>query len=263
MKTEELLLEEIKGCEIKLWKEMPGEDLLVEDCLFITDMPLVGKGLLQEKAAVLFWLHEANRGEDTGSFPFAIERPEEAEFSYLDKVYRRFRGIPWEIAQTDRCILREMEEKDLDALYELYQDKEISRYTEDLYEDRQKERDYIRSYIEHAYTFWGFGTWIVERKEDHKLIGRVGFNLREGYEDPELGFVIGLPWQKQGLAYEVCAAALRTGKEEYGFTRVQALVREENLASVRLCEKLGFSLQKKVKEQGQEYLFYQIQLAFS
>ena len=241
---------------------MPEEDLLMEECLFITDMPPVGKALLIQKAGVLLWLNEENRREDTGAFPYAVEKPEEIEFSYLDKVYRRFQGLPWEIARTDRCIIREMEEGDLDALYELYQDKEISRYTEDLYEDREEEKEYICSYIEHAYTFWGFGTWIVERKEDHKLIGRVGFNLREGYEDPELGFVIGLPWQRQGLAYEVCMAALKVGKEEYGFTCVQALVQEENLSSAGLLEKLGFSLQKKITEQGQEYLFYKIQLAF-
>lgn len=258
----ETLVEELNQHQIRLWTRMPEEDLPMEECLFLTDMPPVGKALLLQKAGVLLWLNEKNRREDTGAFPYAVEKPEEIEFSYLDKVYRRFQGLPWEIARTDRCIIREMKEGDLDALYELYRDKEISRYTEDLYEDREKEKEYICSYIEHAYTFWGFGTWIVERKEDHKLIGRVGFNLREGYEDPELGFVIGLPWQRQGLAYEVCTAALKVGKEEYGFTCVQALVQEENLASAGLLEKLGFSLQKKIMEQGQEYLFYKIQLAF-
>lgn len=256
------LCKQLDSHGVKLWMEMPNEDLLMEESLFITDMPLVGRGLLQEKAGVLLWLNEDSCKENTTGFPYVVEGLEEVDFSYLNKVYERFNKIPWQIAETKRCFIREMEEGDLEALYELYADKEISRYTEDLYEDREKEREYIRSYIENAYMFWGFGTWVVERKKDHKLIGRVGFNLREGYAHPELGFIIGTDWQRQGLAYEVCLAALQVGRDEYGFDVVQALVCEENLASIRLCEKLGFSCLKKVTEQEKEYLFYQIQLAF-
>ncbi len=266
-----LLKEEVKGWDrlekeikkhgVRLWKEMPGEDLLLQECLFVTDMVLVGEKLLLQKTAVLFWLNDKNQEEKTLQFPYAAEGLQEMEFSYLDRVYRRFHRLPWQIGETKRCIIREMEEADLDALYELYADESISRYTENLYEDREKEREYIRSYIDNAYTFWGFGTWIVERKEDHKVIGRVGFNLRQGYEEPELGFLIGKAYQHQGLAYEVCKEALAIGRRDYGFTAVQALVQEENQISGKLCRKLGFTLGKKVIEQGQQYLLYQIQLA--
>lgn len=266
-----LLKEEVKGWDrlekeikkhgVRLWKEMPGEDLLLQECLFVTDMVLVGEKLLLQKTAVLFWLNDKNQEEKTLQFPYAAEGLQEMEFSYLDRVYRRFHRLPWQIGETKRCIIREMEEADLDALYELYADESISRYTENLYEDREKEREYIRSYIDNAYTFWGFGTWIVERKEDHKVIGRVGFNLRQGYEEPELGFLIGKAYQHQGLAYEVCKESLLIGRRDYGFTAVQALVQEENKISGKLCQKLGFTLGKKVIEQGQQYLLYQIQLA--
>lgn len=257
-----VLEKELADQGVRLWKNMPAENLLMAELLFITDMGAVGRELLARKAGVLAWLHDKNRTEEFENIPYAIEGLEEADFSYLDKVYRRFNGIPWQIGDTTRCIIREMEETDLEALYELYADKEISRYTEDLYPDKEKEREYIRSYIDHAYTFWGFGTWVVERKGDRKVVGRVGFNLREGYEAPELGFVIGLPWQRKGLAYETCRKVLEIGKQDYDFTWVQALVREENVASVRLCEKLGFFFDRKVVEQGQEYLLYKINLAF-
>ncbi|MGN0306976.1 MAG: GNAT family N-acetyltransferase [Lachnospiraceae bacterium] len=246
---------------VRLWKEMPKEDLLLQECLFVTDMVSVGEKLLLQKTAVLFWLNDKNQEEKTLQFPYAAEGLKEMEFSYLDRVYRRFHRLPWQIGETKRCIIREMEEADLDALYELYADESISRYTENLYEDREKEREYIRSYIDNAYAFWGFGTWIVERKEDHKVIGRVGFNLRQGYEEPELGFVIGKPYQHQGLAYEVCKESLVIGRRDYGFTAVQALVQEENQISGKLCQKLGFTFGKKVIEQGRQYLLYQIQLA--
>ena len=72
-----------------------------------------------------------------------------------------------------------------------------------------------------------------------------------------MGFLIALPYQRQGLAYEVCEKALWVGKEEYEFSRVQTLVKEENTASVGLCRKLGFGLAGKVREKGEEYLLFE------
>ena len=83
-----------------------------------------------------------------------------------------------------------------------------------------------------------------------QVIGRAGFSNREGHEDPELGFVIGVPWQKKGLATEVCTALLQYGKEELGFDRVQMLVMPENRVSLRLAEKLGFHRQDRMTLEG-------------
>ena len=57
-----------------------------------------------------------------------------------------------------------------------------------------------------------------------------------------LFIVIGVPWQRQGLAYEVCRAILQYAKEELGFEAVQLQVEAENTASIRLAEKLNFSI---------------------
>ena len=95
---------------------------------------------------------------------------------------------------------------------------------------------------------------MIERKSDNRIIGRVGFNLRDGYEEPELGFVIMEQEQQKGYAWECCEAVLRVGKEEYEFEQVQALVKEGNDASVGLCRKLGFEFQGKTELNKEEYL---------
>ena len=59
-------------------------------------------------------------------------------------------------------------------------------------------------------------------------------------KEPELGFIIGVPWQRKGYAYEVCSAILKYAKEELDFEKVISFVMEENKASIALCEKLGF-----------------------
>ena len=250
----EILKEECNKKEITLHFFLPQEDTLIEETLYITDKEEICNGLIEEGAAVLAWLHEENKEENLSSSPYAVEDIEEVDLFYIQRIYQRFQNLPWEIVKTDRCIIREMTEEDLDAVYQVYAAPSITRYMEGLYEDREKELEYTRSYIKHAYTFWGYGTWVIERKTDHKIIGRVGFNLRDGYDEVELGFVIMEEEQKKGYAFECCDAVMRIGKEDYQFEAVQALVKEENVDSIKLCQKLGFQFVEKVFTNGEEYL---------
>ena len=233
---------------------LPEEDTLIEETIYITDKEEICKGLTQEGAAVLAWLHKENKKENLGSTPYAIENIEELDLYYIERIYQRFQNLPWTITETKRCIIREMTEEDLDAVYEVYAAPSITKYMEGLYEDREKELEYTRSYIQHAYTFWGYGTWVIVRKEDKKIIGRVGFNLRDGYEEVELGFVIMEEEQQKGYAFECCEAVMKIGREEYEFEAVQALVKEGNTASINLCQKLGFRFIEKVWYEKEEYL---------
>ncbi len=240
--------------EICLFYILPEKETLINETLYITDHEEICNQLLGEKANVLVWLHERNKDNNFSGAPYAIENIQEMDLIYAERIYQRFQKIPWRITETKRCTIREMEETDLDAVYEVYASPSITKYTEGLYENREEELEYTRSYIQNAYNFWGYGTWVIERKTDKKIIGRVGFNLRDGYEEPELGFVIMENEQRKGYAFECCEAVLKEGKEEYEFERVQTLVKEGNKASVNLCQKLGFKFQGKVKEGNEEYL---------
>ena len=88
------------------------------------------------------------------------------------------------------------------------------------------------------------------------LIGRAGFNFRPGYDEVELGFVIGYPFWRNGYAYEVCSHLLQLGKAVFEFEKVQALVDKENTASICLLEKLGFFYIENVTVDGHEYRRY-------
>ena len=256
------LEKECKERGILLSYTFPEEETLIEETLYITDHEEIAKQLLEEKANVLVWLHEQNKDKNLTFAPHAIEMIEEMDFRYVYRIYQRFQKLPWKITETKRCIIREMTEEDLGAVYEVYAAPSITKYMEGLYEDRKEELEYTRSYIQNAYHFYGYGTWIIERKQDKKIIGRVGFNLREGFDEPELGFVIMEKEQNKGYAFECCKEVLNVGKEEYEFEKVQALVKEGNEASINLCKKLGFVFDDKVQVEGEEYLkfFYEYRM---
>ena len=68
--------------------------------------------------------------------------------------------------------------------------------------------------------------------------------------------MIGEAYWHKGYAYEVCCHLLELGKSVYEFEKVQALVRKENEASIRLLKKLGFAYVEDVMLDGQEYARY-------
>lgn len=218
--------------------------------LWIVDNGKRAQKLLERGCPVLAWLHEDNRNQDFRGVRYACENISELDFDYLEKVYRRYVDIPWEILTTKRCLVRETCVEDLDALYEIYAEPSVTQYTEGLYPEREQEEAYLKDYTENMYYFYNYGVWTVCDKTTGQVIGRAGFSNREGYEDPELGFVIGVPWQRQGYATEVCKALLGYGKEELGFEQVQMLVMPENRVSLRLAEKLGFHRQDRMTLEG-------------
>ena len=183
--------------------------------------------------------------------PYAVIDFEGIDYAYLCDIYKRFFHIPWTILETERCVLREMTPEDLDALYEVYADPEISRYTENLYEDREQELAYIKDYIEHVYRFCGLGIWVIVEKQMNRLIGRAGLAFRDGYDTPEIGFIIGKEYQRRGYAYEVCRAILKYCKD-LDMKTIRVVYQRENLASVELCKKLGFTITGSFTEDGKD-----------
>ncbi len=174
----------------------------------------------------------------------------------IRRIYRRLAGIPWDILETKRLKLREMTVADVDDFYELYRDPSITKYMEDLYEDPEDERIYTRNYIEKIYGFYGYGLWTVIHKESGKVIGRAGISNRDGFDLPELGFMLGKEYQKKGYAFEICEAILTYAKEELGFSEILSFVRPGNLSSERLLEKLGFRPESRTLLHGIPHTVY-------
>lgn len=224
-----------------------------EAALYVTDEAATAERLQSEGKAVLVYLHSGNSGQDFSRFLFAVEDPEDLEEEYIERVYRRLKGLPWNILDTARCRIRETTPEDVEAFYRIYSHPSITKYMEGLYPDVEQEKQYVREYMEKVYTFYGYGIWTVTERESGAVIGRAGFSWREGYEEPELGFIIGVPWQGKGYAGEVCRAVLYYGWAALEFGAVQVMVEPGNLPSLNLCKKLGFRYKEEVELSGKRY----------
>jgi len=248
---EELNEEELQKLDA-LFREAPKE--ILDAFLIITDSPELARICRKMDMAVAAVVSDGEK--DFSGIPYAVTDVDDLDERFLERIWQRYRGIPWKICETERCLVRETTLEDVEDFYRIYRDKSITAYMENLYEDKERERRYIRDYIEKVYGFYGFGMWTACLKETGEVIGRVGFSMREGFEEPELGYVIGKKWQRQGIATEVCREILAYGREELGFERARALMRPENIASERLCRKLGFRYEREEILDGAAYHCY-------
>lgn len=154
--------------------------------------------------------------------------------------------------------LREQTIKDLDRLYEIYSSSNITRYMEGLYEDYEEEYNYTLAYIKNMYDFYGYGIWIVVRKEDDVIVGRAGLSNREvdGETKLELGYVIAEEYQNQGYAYEICKAICGFVKKFLYENEIVCFMKKENIPSIKLAEKLGFNFVEDVINEEETYCCY-------
>ncbi len=211
-----------------------------QSILVVTDKNAFAKELLNAGVPIVGISCDFNKGENFDGLKYVFADIDEVEIDSYVKAYQRYVGEPWDILETDRLRLRETTVSDVDEFYAIYKDPEMTRYMEGLFENPEDEKRYQKDYIDKVYGLMGFGVWTIIRKEDNKIIGRAGFSIRNGFDEIELGFLIGKEYQRQGYAYEACAAIMEYGKNILLFDKVQTLVKAENLVSIHICEKLGF-----------------------
>jgi len=201
--------------------------------------------------------HSQNKNEEFPGVKYIFSDIDEVDIDSFIKAYQRYANEPWEVLVTERLLIRETTLDDVDEFYKLYKDPEMTRYMEGLFENPQDEKRYQKDYIEKVYGLMGFGIWTVVKRDDGNIIGRVGYSIRNGFDDIEIGFLIGKKYQRQGYAFEACRAVLDYGRDVLLFDKVQALVKAENKISIKLCQKLGFKYQDEVSVEediyGREY----------
>ncbi len=238
-----------------LWPRLGNRKL--EDMLIVSDSTEMADELIKRGYYVVGIWHDENRSESFAGLKYVFTDIEEIARDSYEKAYQRYAHLPWEILKTKRCLIRETTVEDVDDFYRIYADPEMTRYMEGLFKNPEDEKKYTRDYIEKVYGLLGFGTWTVIRRDDGRVIGRAGFSVRNGFDDIELGFLIGTEFQRQGYAYEVCSAVLDYGKQVLQFEKVQTFVKAENAVSIHLCEKLGFEKIEEVDIEeniyGEEY----------
>ncbi|WP_216216385.1 GNAT family N-acetyltransferase [Amycolatopsis aidingensis] len=146
-------------------------------------------------------------------------------------------GLP--VLCGSRVRLRGLRRADTRAVLRVFADPETSRFLEADLSDPVRAREMVRRRLDHQGPE-GTGHWVIEF--DGTVVGLA--HLRPSSELPtegaEIGWFLDRAHGGRGLATEATALLLEHGLGTLGLPAVWALVHEDNLASRKLAERLGF-----------------------
>ena len=149
--------------------------------------------------------------------------------------------------ETERCLLR---------LPDIEDAPDVARYCGDYDVAKNTAR------IPHPYPTLGAEMWVLMTRASWKpqgnqsltvehegaVIGGGGVFKRSAAAEWEIGYWIGKPWWGRGFATEIGQALVDLGTKTLGATTLTAAHADDNPASGRVLEKLGFAYTGKTGE---------------
>lgn len=144
--------------------------------------------------------------------------------------------------QTERLLLREFSDSDIDPLYEIQGDRDHMKFTF-CAESRAACESWLRAYAD-SRRLNGFAPWTIVHRLDQQVIGWGGLSVdphAPGW-GPEVSYFIHQSYQGQGFATELVKMALDQGFRVLGLPRIGAFAMPANKGSIRVLEKCGFKL---------------------
>lgn len=157
------------------------------------------------------------------------------------------------VIETERLNLREMSSADAGFVLEVLNDPGFIRFVGDrgvrTVEDAAR---YIEERFVESYRQNGFGLWLAEAKDGGLPVGMCGLVTRKELNVVEVGYAFLPPFRGKGYACEAAAAAARYAREALGLPRLYAITDPDNAVSIRVLEKLGMKLERRVRLAGEE-----------
>jgi RimJ/RimL family protein N-acetyltransferase len=153
------------------------------------------------------------------------------------------REVP--VIETERLRLRGHRLDDFDGCAAMWADPAVTRYIGGKPSTPQQSWSRLLSYLGH-WTLMGFGYWAIESKATREFIGELGFadfkrDIQPSIRDtPELGWALVSRVHGNGYATEAVRAVVAWGDENLASPRTVCIVNPENLASIRIAEKVAF-----------------------
>lgn len=160
--------------------------------------------------------------------------------------------------ETPRLILRDFQQEDLHQLALILANPQVMEFSPTGILSVSQVQAKIDSFIT-SYKKFGFGKWAVMFK-DNKLIGYCGIAVEQidKVDELEIGYRLDLEFWGRGLATEAASTTIQYGFEQLKFPYSLGIVERENLASVRVLEKLGMKYKRETVFHGVKMDVYQV-----
>lgn len=145
------------------------------------------------------------------------------------------------ILETERLVLRELEQGDFAALCRILQDAETMRAYEGPFDDAG-----VQTWLNLQWARYrdnGFGLWAVELKETGRMIGQCGLTMQDcdGVLVIEVGYLFERVFWHRGYATEAAIACCDHAFNVLDAPEVFSIIRDTNITSQNVALRNGMA----------------------
>ncbi|MEC4051308.1 GNAT family N-acetyltransferase [Myroides odoratimimus] len=142
------------------------------------------------------------------------------------------------VLETDRLVLRELITADAEHFYQLNLNPNVMRYTgDDAFDSVDDAYTFLANYSDYERN--GYGRWAVIRKEDNAFLGWCGLKYNADIDKTDIGFRFFEEHWNMRYATESAKACLDYGFTTLGLHYIIGRAMKENIASIKVLEKIG------------------------
>ncbi|HAX23739.1 MAG TPA: GNAT family N-acetyltransferase [Thermomicrobiales bacterium] len=167
-----------------------------------------------------------------------------------------------EIFRTDRLVVRPWQAGDLDAVYAMNRDPDVTRYLPDHMScaTRDEARAWLDARIARHDPSSGLGFWAaIETETGQTVGGAVLDHAAIGDDNPvQVGYYFARSVWGRGYATELTIGLLRHGFGALGLDRIVAVTIPANAASCRVLEKAGMRNAGQTIYHGNQVALYEL-----
>lgn len=149
------------------------------------------------------------------------------------------------ILQTERLYIRKIQIEDYNLICSILQDINVMYAWEHAFSDEEVKQWINENII--RYNRDGYSYWAVIEKSSDRLIGVSGL-ISETVDNDNyvgVGYIYQRSYWGKGYAFEVASACVDYAFNVLHLNEITAQIRPENIASIKVAERLGMSIKKK------------------
>mgnify|MGYP002713094876 CR=1 FL=1 len=142
------------------------------------------------------------------------------------------------ILYTNRLMLRPLELYDAEPMYQLIQHRDVAMTLLNIMYPYSQDAALDFIHYAHRQTRSGEALyWAI--LQDDVFMGVIGLTMRPQHNGAEIGYWLGVPYWGMGYATEAARRILQYAFGELKLHRIHAVCFADNIASVRVLEKIG------------------------
>jgi ribosomal-protein-alanine N-acetyltransferase len=163
----------------------------------------------------------------------------------------QFRNFP--TLETQRLILREIQQSDAEAVFRIRGDYQVTRYNTGMAYTQIDQARALIDNIRQAYHNESEIRWGITLKGNDTVIGMVGYNYWSRKDSrASVGYDLARAYWGRGIMTEALCEVVRFGFKRMALNRIEADADARNIGSHRVLEKVGFKREGVLREQFYE-----------